>query len=635
MAKELILVVDDNRQMAHFMAENIIPSLGYQGLMAFGGRSALNIIRERHQEISLMLLDLEMPDLNGLAVLRQANEEGINVPAILVTARGSEQVVIDAFHLGVQDYLKKPVDVDKLNKSITLALTETRLRREKASLTTRLQEQLDWMTALTEVGQSVISTLNITDVLRLILEAGVSLTHAEQGFIALMDANNEQLYLRAVKNIDKEKIETVRLPVTDNLIRQAFETGRPVRKKRAADGRSFKVSTGLLVHSLIHVPILFHGKPLGVLSVNNHSTRYNFVDQDELVLTSLADYAAIAIVNANSFAQAQQEIIERERIAAALRVSEERYALAMRGSNDGLWDWDLISNHIYYSPRWKYILGYQEDELENNPDEWFDRVFPDDLERTKLDILTHIEKKTSHFTNEHRLLHKNGTYNWVLCRGMAVWEDPDHTSRRAIRIAGSISDITDRKKAEERLLHDAFHDALTGLPNRALFMDRLDHTLERIKRNSDYQFAVLFMDLDNFKDINDSIGHLVGDKVLISVAHTIQGGLRAMDTLARFGGDEFIILLEDVTDVQGVTRVTDWINEQFMDPFVVAEHEVSTSASIGIVLCNSEFKNAEEIIRDADIAMYSAKAQGKSQAKFFEPIMRQQFLNRITLESDL
>jgi len=635
MKEEIILVVDDTRQIANFMADHILTSLGYRSMKAYSGRTAMEIIRGRHEDISLMLLDLEMPDMSGLDVLRKANEEGFNVPAIMVTAHGSEQIVVDAFRLGIHDYLKKPVDIDELGEAITRALTETRLRREKTRLTAQLQEQVAWLTAISDVGQSVISTLNINLVLRRILEAGVSLTNAEQGFIALMDSNSEQLYLRAVKNIDKEKVETVRLPVSDHLIKMAFDTGRPVRRTRDPEGQSLKVSTGLLVYSLIHVPIHYHGHPLGVLSVNNHTRMENFSEGDETLLTFLADYAAIAIVNANSYDKAHQEIVERRRVETALRISEERYALAVRGSNDGLWDWDLTTNQIYFSPRWKEMLGYREDEIESNANEWFDRVHRDDLEHLKIDISSHLHNHTSHFTNEHRLHHKDGMDRWVLCRGMAVWKNGATTSHGAVRLAGSISDITDRKTAEDRLLHDAFHDSLTGLPNRALFMDRLNQTIERTKRHEDFRFAVLFLDLDNFKDINDSIGHIIGDQVLIKVAENLKSGLRAIDTLARFGGDEFIILLDDVKDIQGIDRVIDWILEQFNKTIQVESYEVKTTASIGVVWYDPEVKGAEEVIRNADIAMYTAKAKGRARAELFEPSMRQRFLERLNLETDL
>jgi diguanylate cyclase (GGDEF)-like protein/PAS domain S-box-containing protein len=635
MTKEVILVVDDTRQIANFMADDILASLGYQALKAYSGSVALEIIRGRHEEISLMLLDLEMPDMNGLDLLRKATEEGYNVPAIMVTAHGSEQIVVDAFRLGVHDYLKKPVEINELSDAITRALTETRLRREKALLTAQLQEQVAWLTAISDVGQSVISTLNINSVLRRILEAGVSLTNAEQGFIALMDSKSEQLYLRAVKNIDKEKIETVRLPVSDHLIKNAFDTGRPVRRTREPNGQSLKVSTGLLVYSLIHVPIRYHGSPLGVLSVNNHTRMENFSKGDETLLAFLADYAAVAIVNASSFEKAQQEIDERKRVESALRESEERYTLAVRGSNDGLWDWDMTTNQIYYSPRWKVILGYRENEIQNDAHEWFDRVHHDDLEHLKIEISSHLHNRTTHFINEHRLRHKDGSYRWVLCRGMAVWKDGATTSHGAVRLAGSISDITDRKAAEARLLHDAFHDALTGLPNRALFMDRLNQTIERTKRHEDFKFAVLFLDLDNFKDINDSIGHVIGDQILIKVAENLRVGLRSIDTLARFGGDEFIILLDDIRDMNGVNRVTEFIQEQFKDPIRVENYEARTSASIGVVMYKPEYKTTEEVIKNADIAMYAAKAKGRARAEVFEPTMRQRFLERLNLETDL
>jgi diguanylate cyclase (GGDEF)-like protein/PAS domain S-box-containing protein len=631
MSKELILVVDDSHQTADFTAKNILPKLGYNAITAYNGRAALRVIREKHQQLSLMLLDLQMPDLSGLDILRQVKDEGINVPAIMVTAHGSEQIIADAFRLGVYDYLSKPVDVDKLNEAITRALTETRLRQEKTKLAVRLQDQVSWLTALSDVGRSVTSTLDINTVLRRILEAGVSLTDAEQGFIALLDPSNERLYLRAVKNIEEEKIDTFRLPVNDPLVKQALETTRPVRKTRPSGGNDLKVSTGLLVYSLIHVPIIYQGSPLGVLSVNNHMKLKHFGKNDESVLMSLADYAAIALVNAGSFEKAQQEIEERKRIETALRESDERYTLAVRGSNDGLWDWNLQTNQIYYSPRWKEMLGYQEEEFTTSPDEWFSRIFEGDRERTIRDISTHLHKKTSHFINEHRLRHKDGTYRWALCRGMAVWKD----NLGAVRIAGSISDITDRKKAEERLLHDALHDALTGLPNRTLFMDRLNHTIERAKRKEHYLFAVLFLDLDNFKDINDSIGHLVGDQALVKVASNLQGGLRSTDTLARFGGDEFIILLDEITDINGVIRVTDWIKEQFLKPIEVDDHEITTSTSIGVFLSQSEHKTAEDIIRNADIAMYEAKARGRARAEIYDPSMRQRFLKRLNTESAL
>jgi diguanylate cyclase (GGDEF)-like protein/PAS domain S-box-containing protein len=631
MKQEIILVIDNNREIADVTANSILPNLGYQAFVAYGGYQALNLVREHHQKISLMLVDMQMPDLNGLELLRKISKEGYDIPAILVTAHGSEQVAVDAFRLGIQDYLKKPVEIDKLGDAITRALSQSRLVEQKENLAAQLRDQVSWLTALSNVGRSVTSTLNVNTVLKRIVEAGVYLTRADQGFIALADPESDRLFMRAVKNVDEQNIDTLRIPVKDSLVGKAIETSRPIRRTRAAREQGLKVSTGFLVHSLIHVPIIYQERALGVLSVNNHIQSHNFTEKDEAVLTSLADYAAIAIENANSFEQAQQEINERKRIATALRVSEERYALAINGANDGIWDWDLKTDIIHYAPRWKSMLGYEDEEIGDQPDEWFSRIFKDDREHTRLEISAYIRRRKSHFTNEHRMLHKDGSYRWVLCRGMAVWDEDGN----AIRMAGSISDITDRKIAEERLLHDAFHDPLTGLANKTLFFDRLSQALLRLKRNTDYNFAVLFMDLDRFKDINDSIGHLVGDHLLIQVAEMLSKGVRSVDTLARFGGDEFIILLDDIKDNQGVMRVADWIQEQFLNPIHVDDHEVFTSTSIGVVFSTPEYQAHEEIIRDADIAMYFAKNQGGERVEIFKPSMRQRVLKRLRLETDL
>jgi diguanylate cyclase (GGDEF)-like protein/PAS domain S-box-containing protein len=631
MTRETILIVDDSRDIADYLGGSVLPSLGYQTLVAYNGKDAFEIVKNHGRQLSLMLLDLQLPDTTGLDFLRRLNRVGYSIPVILVTAHGSEQVAVDAFRLGVEDYLTKPVDVEMLGEAITRALTESRLRREKARLTTELQEQVSWLTALLNIGRSITSSLDINTVLRRIVEAGVHLTRADQGFLALMEEDSDRLYLRAVKNIDQAKIDTLRIPVQDSLVGEVLRQGRPIRRTQETSDGPLKVTTGFLVHSLMHVPLLFGGKALGVLSVNNHTSKRSFSERDEAMLVSLADYAATSLENANLYQHARLEITERRRVEEALRDSEERYALAVRGANDGVWDWDLKSNQIYYSPRWKAMLGYDDGAIGSSPNEWFSRVHPDDLERTKLDISAHIRGHASHFINEHRVKHSDGSYRWVLSRGLAVW-DPKGV---AVRIAGSFSDITDRKEAEERLIHDAFHDMLTGLPNRALFMDRLERAVERAKRREDYRFAVLFLDLDHFKDVNDSMGHLVGDQMLIKVGELLNKGLRASDTLARFGGDEFIILLEDLNDVKGVSRVTNWILQTLSSPIEIKGRDIFTTASIGVVVNITKYDRADDIVRDADIAMYVAKSRGRARAEIFDRSMRDRIMDRLTLESDL
>lgn len=629
MSDDPILVVDDNLKIANFLSQQLLPSLGFKTMVAHDGRTALEHIRKH--SFSLMILDLQLPDTTGFEVLRKQKREGYSIPTILVTAEGSEHIAAEAFRLGVEDYLSKPIDEESLSAAINRALAESRLRREKARLTNLLKEQVTWLTVLAKVGQSVTSTLELDEVLRRIVEAAVHLTKAEEGFLALLDPDSDQLYLRAIKNIDEEKSKNIRLPVTDSIIGSVVTSQRPFRISKNQESKTIKVSTGYLVQSIIHVPILSKGNTLGVLTVDNQIKAQSFTEKDEALLMSLADYAAVAIENAKLFEQAQQEIAERSRVEAALRESEERYVLAVRGANDGIWDWNLSSNKIYFSPRWKSMLGYSEEEISDSPEEWFSRVHPEDVERLRLEISSHLKGMTSHFENEHRMRHKDGSYRWILTRGLSVWDGEGY----AYRMAGSQSDITDRKIAEEKLLHDAFYDVLTGLPNRALFMDRLKSAIERARRRSDYLFAVLFLDLDRFKDINDSLGHMAGDQLLISSANLLRTGLRSSDTIARLGGDEFVILLEDIREPDDAIRIANWIQEKLSTSFHLGEHNVYITISIGIILNTQNYHRAEDVLRDADIAMYVAKAQGKARYEVFVPEMRQRIMDRVALENDL
>ena len=315
----------------------------------------------------------------------------------------------------------------------------------------------------------------------------------------------------------------------------------------------------------------------------------------------------------------------------ALLESEERYALAARGANDGLWDWNLRTNKIYFSTRWKSMLGCKENDIGFHVKEWLNRMHPSDIEQVKAALTAHLKGLTPHFENEHRMLHKDGTYRWMLSRGLAVRD----THGKPYRIAGSQTDITSRKNSEEQLVHNAFHDALTLLPNRVLFMERLEHAIERAKRCKDYLFAVLFLDLDRFKLVNDSLGHTIGDQLLIAIARRLNACVRTGDTVARLGGDEFTILLENIQDVEEATQVADRIQNELALPFNLSGHEVFTGASIGIALSTLGYEQAEDLLRDADTTMYRAKALGKGRFETFDRTMHTQAMELLQLETDL
>lgn len=325
------------------------------------------------------------------------------------------------------------------------------------------------------------------------------------------------------------------------------------------------------------------------------------------------------------------QITARKQAEVSLRESEERYALAAAGTNEGLWDWNLKTHQIYFSPRWKSLLGYPETDLENLPMTWFGRIHPQDRDRVQAQLMQHLQGLSHPFESEYRMLHADGSYRWVLSRGVAV-RDP---AGQATRIAGSQTDITSRKETEAQLLHDAFHDRLTDLPNRALFLDRLSHVMERSQRHPQDLFAVLFLDLDRFKLINDSLGHRIGDLLLVAIAGRLQACIRNIDTVARLGGDEFVILLEGVADVSAVIEITERILRDLTLPFNLSGQEVFTSTSIGIALSTLAYTQPEHLLRDADTAMYRAKAQGKACYQIFDSSMHTQAVALLQLETDL
>lgn len=325
------------------------------------------------------------------------------------------------------------------------------------------------------------------------------------------------------------------------------------------------------------------------------------------------------------------DITHRKQLEKQLYESEQRFALAAKGADDGLWDWNLLNNTIYFSARWKDMIGYENNEIGDTPDEWLKRIHPLDQDRFNQELSRHLEGHSPHFECEYRLCHKDDSIHWFRTRGLAIW-NKDHQPER---IAGSQTDITAYYNAREQLTHDALHDSMTGLPNRTLFLDRLGQAIKNLGRNESYLSAVLFLDLDRFKLINDSLGHIAGDRLLIEVAHRLRDGLRSVDTVARLGGDEFVILLDNIKHADDAVECAQKILTTLRHPFIIDGQEIYTSASIGIALAGADYSSAEELLRDADIAMYSAKHLGKNRYELFGSSMRVQAIEQLRLETDL
>jgi diguanylate cyclase (GGDEF)-like protein/PAS domain S-box-containing protein len=314
-----------------------------------------------------------------------------------------------------------------------------------------------------------------------------------------------------------------------------------------------------------------------------------------------------------------------------LAEARERNALVEASSNDGLWDWDLTSDRAHFSARWRELLGQSPEGLDDSIAEWLDRVHPEDRERLQQELRAHIDGRSPRLECEHRLRHHNGTWRWMLARGAAS-RGSDGSARR---FAGSLTDITHRKVAEEQLSHRSFYDSLTELPNRALFNDRLRHALRRASRRSEYVFAVLFLDLDRFKVINDSLGHFAGDRLLVMIARRLELSLRPGDSVARLGGDEFAILLDDIRDASDAVKVAERVQAELAAPFNLGGQELFVSSSIGIATSLSGYQRPEDVLRDADTAMYRAKGSGRARHALFDTAMHAHAVAQLEIERDL
>ena len=315
---------------------------------------------------------------------------------------------------------------------------------------------------------------------------------------------------------------------------------------------------------------------------------------------------------------------ERE---SALAESEFRWKFATEGSGDGLWDWDISSNKVFFSSNWKRMLGYSDAEISNSLDEWKRLVHPDDWDDTMAKVQQHLEGKTPTYVSEHRLLCKDGQYKWVLDRGLVVSRDDKGNPLRAI---GTHTDITERKHMEELIRQQALYDSLTKLPNRRLLVDRLTQAMS-ISKRTDYHGAVLFLDLDNFKPLNDTHGHEAGDLLLIEVANRLKHCVRESDTVARMGGDEFVVVLAQLDkninkSKQQAEKLAEKIRAELAKPYlipieengknIIVEHHCT--ASIGFVLFLDEQSNINDILRYADDAMYQAKNAGRDLVRFYD-----------------
>ncbi len=307
---ERVLIIDDSQEIRDFLSDYILKPKGFEVLMASNGLMGLEMAIAK--EPDLMIVDQQMPRLTGLEVLEKLQERGIEIPAILATAHGSEETAVQAFRLGIRDYVIKPFDADEISESVDRALRESRLQRERDQLVqqlmesnSQLQRRAQELNVLYGVGKSVASSLDLEEVLHRVVEAAVYVVGAEEGSLMLLDEEHGELYVRASKNLDS-KAQSMRKKVTDSLAGKVLQTKRAIAIGN--DSQWKRTHTALLVKSLIYVPLVLQNKPIGVLGVTNHLKETSFDSNDTRALSALGGYATIAINNANIYSE-----IERER----------------------------------------------------------------------------------------------------------------------------------------------------------------------------------------------------------------------------------------------------------------------------------------------------------------------------------
>lgn len=348
---------------------------------------------------------------------------------------------------------------------------------------------------------------------------------------------------------------------------------------------------------------------------------------------NISSIVSIIMTELHSFklkCENEEAINKMKKNYTSMEFDIKRYKLAIEGSNDGIWDWDITNDTAYISFKWKDMLNLVSCEFENFEETWLELIHTDDLNIYDDALTNYLEKKTPYFICEYRLKTKEDDYIWVLTKGKAIRD----SSGNIIKMAGSHTNITDKKMAEEEINHLAYFDIVTDLANRTLFEEKMNKCIANTNANKE-MFGLIYLDLDNFKNVNDTLGHAFGDLLLKNVANLLKKHVSKDDIVSRLSGDEYAIIVPKLNALEQLNVLAEKIKDDFQSPFTLSNQEVYVTVSMGIAIYPTDGEDMLTLLKNADTAMYSAKEKGKNNYEFYLDEMNIRVMEKLKLQNDL
>ncbi len=571
----VLLLVEDDPDHAFLVRRSLREQLPEDFEVEHLSTAAEAIARMAPGDVRCIVLDLSLPDAKGLEAVLALRRTAPLVPIVVLTGNDNDELGRQALELGAQDYLVKGQHgPDAVRRSVVFALE--RSKRHMA-----------------EQRQALLA-----ERLQLVLEASA------EG-ICLLDDRGDLTF------VNRAAAELLGAPASQLL-------GRPLHAFHVCEVGFCSLDLALRVTEQGDAGEQHFRSLNGELRVLEVRMR-TAIETGEIV------GSVVNLTDVTVRRQAQESLAERE----AQLVDAQRLA------HLGSWEWDLATGEVLWSDEMFRIAGLAPTSFtrDRRAFDTYVALVPAD-ERGELELLFDdwtIARPP--ITVVHRLVRPDGVQRWVECRASASEQEPTLPGRPALRVVGSVQDITEQKVAEDALAHQALHDVLTGLPNRALLLDRLDRAVANPRRTN---VAAVFMDLDRFKWVNDSLSHSAGDELLVAVARRLEAVIRPSDTLARFGGDEFVLICPELTSEQQLFDIVERLTTEMERPFVLDGREVIISSSMGLALAPiGEPAAAEALLRDADTALYRAKENGRARFEVFDQAMRERASERVEVLNDL